>query len=83
MILIIWNGKRKSFDTVEKMRKKLKLDRIDQDDSDRLIKASQKGDALYGCVNGKVSQLDGERIAIIADTMEELENIFYQGLEEI
>lgn len=80
-------GKRRQFDTLQKLERTLGVT-ADADDISRLQRAAQKGDVLFVSHNPYDSEMaSGEPDAkigmLIAETQEALDKTFYQLREEI
>jgi hypothetical protein len=83
MIIVNHMGKRKSFNDIEAMMRRLKFESIDDDQRDRLLKAERNGDVLFITSNPKVSELEGIRVPMIANDQATLDDWWYTAAEEI
>jgi hypothetical protein len=83
VIIVNHLGKRKSFETIDVMMRKLKFDSIDDDQRERLLKAERNGDVTFISHNPKVSSLEHTRVPMIADDRDTLEEMFWTAAEEV
>lgn len=83
MIKINWIGRDRTFETIEEMVTKLKIEPLSEDEVKYVNKKSRKIETIYADVNPLSSDLNGVREIIMCDDAESLSTLRYKLIEEI
>jgi hypothetical protein len=75
MILLNWEGRDRTFASLEEATVKLKIEPLDEEVTAQIKRRSAKGDRTFGCINPFQAEINDRRCGIFCNTPEELETL--------